>query len=385
MFNSNVVKGMKISMKKLFTIEKDTSIKVSSQITNFLEPTHVYFPITKDCPLKHKKVKKGEILYTIDNVLIKSSVSGTITKILNISGNNFLEITNNYKEEDFYEGKNELTRTGLYGNVKENFAKNSSFSNDMFEGKKILVLNGIEDEPYVASRTFLHIYEAEALLEMLDCLGNIFQIPVLKIFVKETDRESIEAFLKYNGMYENIQLEILPDYYMLGNELVLRKYAKLGEETVILHTEDVYEMYNQSIRMRSNDVIFLTVTGDMIENPQVFRVKIGTKFTELLPYIKQKNGKSAIYLNGLLKRETCDINTLILSKKTRAVFFMKPLNLKKMPCISCGKCNFVCPVEENPYRALKDKNYKPKNCISCGLCDYICPSNILVSESWKEK
>ena len=87
----------------------------------------------------------------------------------------------------------------------------------------------------------------------------------------------------------------------------------------------------------------------------------------------------------MLKRETFDINTLILSKKTRAVFFMKPLNLKKMPCISCGKCNLVCPVEENPYRALKDKNYKPKNCISCGLCDYICPSNILVSESWKEK
>ena len=372
-------------MKKLLTIKKDNAIKVNSQITNFFEPSYVYLPISSQEKITKKKVKKGEVLYSVHNREIVSPISGTITEVVTFADEPYLEIANDFKEEDFYKGKNELTRTSLYKNFKENLTDCSWFLGEKLEGKKEIDLNAIEDEPKLASKTFLHVLEMEALLEMLDCLGNVFNISSLRVFLKETDRESIEAFLKYNGTYENISLEILPDFYLLGEDTILRQYAKLEDDTVILHSEELYELYVEKIRMRSNDLILLTVTGDMLINPQVFRVKIGTKFSELLPFLKIKEGPVNIYYNGLLKRKTCDIESLVLTKDTRAVFFMKPLKLKRMPCISCGKCNLVCPVEENPYRALKDKNYKPKNCISCGLCDYICPSNILVSESWKEK
>lgn len=40
-----IIKWVGNHMKKLLTIVKDVSIKVSSQITDFLEPTHIYLPI----------------------------------------------------------------------------------------------------------------------------------------------------------------------------------------------------------------------------------------------------------------------------------------------------------------------------------------------------
>ena len=48
-------------MKKLLTIVKDVSIKVSSQITDFLEPTHIYLPIDEET-LQNIEIKNDEVV-----------------------------------------------------------------------------------------------------------------------------------------------------------------------------------------------------------------------------------------------------------------------------------------------------------------------------------
>ena len=56
-----------------------------------------------------------------------------------------------------------------------------------------------------------------------------------------------------------------------------------------------------------------------------------------------------------------------------------------MPCIRCGACAQVCPVNLLPqqlywYTKAKDfkmaKNYHLFDCIECGCCAYVCPSYI---------
>ena len=93
-------------MKKLLTIVKDVSIKVSSQITDFLEPTHIYLPIDEETlqNIEIKKVKKGERLYSFENQEIYSSVSGRIVGFLKKENKKYLEIKNDYKEEGTYNG-----------------------------------------------------------------------------------------------------------------------------------------------------------------------------------------------------------------------------------------------------------------------------------------
>ena len=56
-----------------------------------------------------------------------------------------------------------------------------------------------------------------------------------------------------------------------------------------------------------------------------------------------------------------------------------------MPCIRCGKCAEVCPVDLLPQQLYwharaedleKVQQHKLFDCIECGCCSYVCPSNI---------
>jgi electron transport complex protein RnfC len=57
----------------------------------------------------------------------------------------------------------------------------------------------------------------------------------------------------------------------------------------------------------------------------------------------------------------------------------------ELPCIRCGDCAQVCPVDLQPqqlHRALSAGDepalarLRLEDCIECGCCDYVCPSRI---------
>lgn len=371
-------------MKKLLTIAKDASIKVSSQITNYLEPTHIYLPITEEIlqNTEIKKVKKGEKLYSYQGKDVYSSVSGRIVGILKTTEKNYLEIKNDYKEEDLYQGMHEFTTVNIKTNFSQKIKEYPNFDVQKFQNKKILILNGIEDEPYIANRPFIHKQETSSILQMLDCISEVFAIPEVRIYLKENDRESIEAFEERIGTYPNISVSILPDYYPIGNEKILREYVKLDEDACILTTETLVDLYLNTIRERQKDVIYVTITGNAIKNPQVFRVKIGTLASELVQKcieFKEKNYK--VFLNGIMNRQEINLEGLVITENVRAIYFMKPLKYQPKKCIHCGKCDDVCPRKSHPYLAVQTKGvYTNTECIHCGLCTFICPSYIDLNE-----
>lgn len=371
-------------MKKLLTIAKDASIKVSSQITNYLEPTHIYLPITEEIlqNTEIKKVKKGEKLYSYQGKDVYSSVSGRIVGILKTTEKSYLEIKNDYKEEDLYQGMHEFTTVNIKTNFSQKIKEYPNFDVQKFQNKKILILNGIEDEPYIANRPFIHKQETSSILQMLDCISEVFAIPEVRIYLKENDRESIEAFEERIGTYPNISVSILPDYYPIGNEKILREYVKLDEDACILTTETLVDLYLNTIRERQKDVTYVTITGNAIKNPQVFRVKIGTLASELVQKcieFKEKNYK--VFLNGIMNRQEINLEGLVITENVRAIYFMKPLKYQQKKCIHCGKCDDVCPRKSHPYLAVQTKGvYTNTECIHCGLCTFICPSYIDLNE-----
>lgn len=371
-------------MKKLLTIAKDASIKVSSQITNYLEPTHIYLPITEEIlqNTEIKKVKKGEKLYSYQGKDVYSSVSGRIVGILKTTEKSYLEIKNDYKEEDLYQGMHEFTTVNIKTNFSQKIKEYPNFDVQKFQNKKILILNGIEDEPYIANRPFIHKQETSSILQMLDCISEVFAIPEVRIYLKENDRESIEAFEERIGTYPNMSVSILPDYYPIGNEKILREYVKLDEDACILTTETLVDLYLNTIRERQKDVIYVTITGNAIKNPQVFRVKIGTLASELVQKcieFKEKNYK--VFLNGIMNRQEINLEGLVITENVRAIYFMKPLKYQPKKCIHCGKCDDVCPRKSHPYLAVQTKGvYTNTECIHCGLCTFICPSYIDLNE-----
>ncbi|MBS3787246.1 4Fe-4S dicluster domain-containing protein [Candidatus Bipolaricaulota bacterium] len=69
------------------------------------------------------------------------------------------------------------------------------------------------------------------------------------------------------------------------------------------------------------------------------------------------------------------------------------LHGEERPCVYCGWCSDVCPVDILPYQILKTYNHdkvdevnrlQPQRCVDCGLCSYVCPSKLPLSETVKQ-
>ena len=76
---------------------------------------------------------------------------------------------------------------------------------------------------------------------------------------------------------------------------------------------------------------------------------------------------------------SCAVNLGILA------VFKSSFAGRQLPCIRCGDCAAVCPVQLLPQQlfwyACADNEAKMRShgltdCIECGCCSYVCPSNI---------
>lgn len=369
-------------MKKTICINKDPNIKVSSQIVSFMLPPSVFLPISKDAKIMFasKKVVKGEALFKDEHNTTFSPISGTVEKIVPINDKYYLKINNDYLENDSYKGTAELTTIRIRTDFAEKVKEYPFYSWDRFTGKKILVLNGIEDEPYVACKMMIHKTYKKEIITMLDVLREAFKLEKVFICLKENDRESIEAFMGYIDTYPAISLKILNDTYPLEDNSILKETLNLKDE-VFLSTQEVYDMYADIIKERKRDISFVTFTGDAIK-PFVLQVKKGTPLENVIENENiQIDEYTEVYLNSLLHGHLVNIKEVYLNDDTHALYFMKKKSVKEIPCIHCGKCVEVCPFNCNPYIAyLKRNKVVDKKCSECGLCTYICPSHISLSD-----
>jgi len=46
-------------------------------------------------------------------------------------------------------------------------------------------------------------------------------------------------------------------------------------------------------------------------------------------------------------------------------------------CISCSKCNKVCPMSIDVMAELKNGSIQSIDCINCSECEEACPKNVL--------
>ncbi len=376
-------------MRKYITIAKDPSIKVSSHVTEVMSPSVIYLPIheTDDLLITKRKVYKGDSLFTNGENPYFSPISGFIEKIVKRENGfgeveTYLQIKNDFQENDYYRGVENTTMmitTDIKKKIKDFFGKSQA----SLKSSESLILNTIEDEPYVANTSFLLKFYGREIILMLDAIATTYKIPSIQIVLKETDRDSIESLEEILNIYPNITTTILKDYYLLGKSEFLKSFLNLKENQMIFSPDELIRSYYEIFKLRKIDFLYVTFTGDAISNPQVFKVKVGTPIKDILGEVKFLVSEYDLITNGLLMGSICDEN-LIIDSSIRVIYAMKKNKWKESPCISCGKCNEVCPMNCNPYRSVQTKGkYKSEKCISCGLCTYVCPSHLFIENYTK--
>lgn len=134
-----------------------------------------------------------------------------------------------------------------------------------------------------------------------------------------------------------------------------------------------------------------TVTGEKIRRPGNYIVKIGTSVKELIDYCGGTTDDDVLIKMGgpMMGFALSDLNVPMM-KGSNGIIAIDTDQTVEQPCIKCGRCVDVCPMELSPlyfakyadeenWQGMKDKNVM--DCVECRCCEYICSSKIpLVSK-----
>lgn len=372
-------------MRELTKLKKDANLIFDSDIAFYLNPDYIYIPVKKNYNLLVKKgspILMGQII--IENNLNKviSPISGRASAIKKMSIGSkelpCLVIENDFKEKSkLIKRKNlKLDKDTIISKLYEYYFK---YIASVLETKKInnLIINGLEDEPYIYNNSYILNTYPKEILEMSDMLEDAFKINKTSIAIKSSDSKNIEAYLSKVGTYPQITLSLIEDKYLLANPFFLMEYLHLSQiDTLVLSASELYNIYNALKYNKHITETFITLSGPALEKSKVIKVKIGTLLSDaIINNVKIKTEDVKYIYGGLMTGFEVDPSKTIITSETKGVVIIPNVEIPEKECTLCGLCYKLCPVKVNPKKVM-DTGKPSSNCLDCGLCSYICPSHI---------
>lgn len=357
-------------MYKTTRLKKDLNIHYLPDIVEFLNPPYLYLSGTIVSDLQQdSQVYKDSLVTTTP--LNFSPVSGKIHSISKdqiIIKNDYMEIYESAKQPS---AKAEYTLDIVLKLLKNYNFSNSTILKELASHPKTIVVNAIDDVPYLKTREFILHHLSEQILETCEILYETADVNEIIIALKNTDTANIELYNNNIGSFPYITYRYLNDEYPLSfKEILTQKLSLNYYNTLIITPEELLEIYEIVKRLKPIAEVYLSIiqtTNDSL----VLKTKIGTKLSTIITEYSLPKDKK-YYLDNLLKREEIlNPEDFIIQKDVKAIYILDDLELKPTPCINCGLCYRSCPFGLNP-RNIQDL----EKCRQCGLCTYTCPANI---------
>jgi len=263
---------------------------------------------------------------------------------------------------------------------------------------EMLIINGVECEPYLTSDHRLMMEKPDEILVGTLLLMKAMGVEKGFIGIENNKPDAISLLSEKAKDYSNIEVISLKVKYPQGGEKQLIK-AVTGREvpsgglpiavgTVVSNVGTAFAVYEA---VQKNKPLFeriVTVTGKSVENPSNFKVRIGTPVTELIEAAggtPEDTGK--IISGGPMMGKAISKTDVSVTKGTSGILLIKKTEAKRndtIACIRCSRCVSVCPMGLEPFllMTVSEKqmweaveNNKVMDCIECGSCSYTCPSN----------
>lgn len=266
------------------------------------------------------------------------------------------------------------------------------------QGIDTLILNGAECEPYITCDDRLMQEKSADIIEGALILQHVLGGANRCIIAVEDNKP--EAYNALCDVAEKkVEIIKVPTRYPTGGERQLIQVltgkeigrAELpAQHGIVVHNvETARAVYRAVIEGRPLVSRIVTVTGSGVENPQNFEVVLGSPMSSVIEQCGLKSDASRLIMGGAMMGTALPTADLPVVKTTNCLLVSTPQdiesNINPMPCIRCGACAEVCPINLLPqqlYWYSKAKNFSKLqeqhlfDCIDCGCCSYVCPSQI---------
>jgi len=270
-----------------------------------------------------------------------------------------------------------------------------------------LVLNGVECEPYISCDDLLMREQAAEVLGGAQILMHALQLPACYVVIESDKPEAIAAIGDAMGELgdDRFVLKQVPTIYPSGGEDQLvqlvtnREVPSGGLPTdvgcVVQNVGTAAAIYRWICEGEPLISRITTITGPGVRSPMNVNVRIGTTIADVVALAGGYNdGASQLIIGGPLCGKSVTTDRVPVVKATNCILVLTEVPEKgsSLPCIRCGECAMVCPVELLPqqlyWHACADNESKLRwygltDCIECGCCDLVCPSNIPLTAEFR--
>ena len=302
--------------------------------------------------------------------------------------------THEYASVDPRQLQEVIRECGITGLGGAGFPTHVKINEGVGNAVDTLIINGVECEPYITCDDRLIQEKAHYIVAGTKMIRHAVQAQHCVIAVEDDMPESYEELAQ--RIDDDIELVRVPSRYPAGGEKQLIKVLT-GIEVpsgglpihagIVMHNVATAAAVYRAVT-RGEPVVsrYVTITGD-VKTPRTLQVLLGTPALDCLKacgYEHDENHK--VILGGpMMGIHIRDPNIPII-KTTNCLLVEenKPLP-PEMPCIRCGDCVDVCPVNLLPqqlYWHARADNFEAArqhhlfDCIECGCCSYVCPSHI---------
>ncbi|MCE1248988.1 MAG: electron transport complex subunit RsxC [Firmicutes bacterium] len=268
----------------------------------------------------------------------------------------------------------------------------------------VLLINGAECEPFLTSDDRLMRERAEEVVEGIRILKRATGATQVIVVIEDNKQLSIssmtQALRKLEDSLNPISLCVIPTRYPQGSEKQMI-YSVTGKEVpsgglpvdigvIVQNVGTAFAVFEAVVRNKPLYERVVTVTGDCVENPGNFVVRIGTPFRQLVETAGGLSKEPVKIISGgpMMGIAQYTLESAVVKGTSGIVLMSAEMAKVYEPsnCIRCGFCISHCPQQLMPQMimklATKEKwteikyQYNLMDCMECGCCAYSCPAKI---------
>ncbi|MCF8374478.1 MAG: electron transport complex subunit RsxC [Bacteroidales bacterium] len=407
----------------------ENKISAGAAIETLPLPTTATIPISQhlgapSAPTVKKgdKVKVGQIIAQSTGFVstnIHSSVSGTVQKIddsidasgykrkaviISVEGDEWdenIDRSPELKKEFSLSGPDiikKVLENGVVGLGGATFPTHVKLSVPKGMKADVLILNGVECEPYLTSDHRIMLEKADEIIVGTQILMKALDVKKALIGIENNKPDAIEVFSKLADKNPGIEVHPLKVQYPQGGEKQLIK-ALINREVpsgglpiavgaVVQNVGTALAVYEAVQKNKPLIERVVSLTGKSVKKPANYLVRIGTPVAELIEAsggLPDDTGK--VINGGPMMGKALNSLEVPVTKGTSGILIIPELEARRRPvqnCIRCARCTQVCPMGLEPYllMTLTQKSMWDKvetnhalDCIECGSCAYTCPAD----------